>query len=148
MKLYLWIGLFLSVVLVLGLTLAERSFQASVAASIPSLLPAIDNRNLFADHTPLTVTITAAGRRAPWRTTIDEITSSPSMWRRMHLADWNVVPEPLRDEGLDRMLTHYARLLNNPTAWGPDVGCRLGRGPPADPNHCLPSHDGLLGGLL
>lgn len=116
MKPHLWIGLFSSAVLILGLTLAHRSFQSSDAASIP-FVPAIDNSNLFTDHTPLAVTITAAGRRAPWRTTIDEITSSPSMWRRMHLADWNVVPEPLRDEGLDRMLTQYARLLNNPPAW-------------------------------
>jgi hypothetical protein len=39
------------------------------------------------------------------------------MWRRMRLANWNAVAEPLRHQGLDHMLEHYHHLLLAPAVW-------------------------------
>jgi hypothetical protein len=72
---------------------------------------------LFAKPMVLPVTISAAGQRAPWVTTDQELRRSVEMWRRMHLADWNGVPGPLRAQSLDNMLRHYRHILNNPSAW-------------------------------
>ena len=55
--------------------------------------------------------------RAPWLTTDEELLESNELWKRMHVADWNAVPTPLRSEGLDNLLRRYHDVLNNPSAW-------------------------------
>ncbi len=92
-------------------------FQQGVAASRP-VVGTIDHYAGYrADLTPLQVTISAAGRQAPWRTTADDLRANVHMWRRMHVADWNGVPEPLRQQGLDRMLAAYHQVLVSPRTW-------------------------------
>ncbi len=76
-----------------------------------------DIRSLFVDDAPVQVTVAAGGFRAVWTTTPDEIRSSPSLWRRMHLADWNNVEPTLRAAALDRMLAHYHEVLTDPARW-------------------------------
>ncbi|MEO7133682.1 MAG: transglycosylase SLT domain-containing protein [Vicinamibacterales bacterium] len=116
MRKWAWGAIASGVVFAIAGLITDRSFRNTVARSLPTP-PTVDNSKLFADPTLLVVTITAAGRQAPWPTTIQELRSSAAMWRRMHFADWNGVPAELRREAFGRMLLRYARLLNTPAAW-------------------------------
>ena len=87
-----------------------------LASSLPAVPPIDPYVSLF-DPTPMTVTVTAGRERVVWRTTIHEIRTDWTLWRRMHLADWNAVPEALRREGLDNMLAEYRSILMSPSTW-------------------------------
>lgn len=82
-------------------------------------LPALPDAGVAAwrDLTPLEVPVEAGGQRAMWQTNVDELRTSPVMWRRLHLEQWNAVQEPLRREALDAMLTRYRDLVANPRVW-------------------------------
>ena len=86
------------------------------ATSLPHI-PAVDLSALFTDAAPVTVTFPAGGERVTWNTTADELRRSVTLWRRMHLADWNAVPVAFREEGLDNMLERYRELLFTPKEW-------------------------------
>ena len=96
----LLLGVLLSIATVAA---AHFWLQHQVAASTPSI-PAIDVYGALIDSTPITVTITVANERFEWRTTVEDLQTNLTLWRSMHLANWNEVPEPLRSRALDRML--------------------------------------------
>ena len=83
----------------------------------PPALPVIDLSTGIVDSTPVTVTVAAGGQYAPWPATVHDVRHSPALWRRMHLANWNDIPLPLRHEGLDNMLAAYRPTLTNPKVW-------------------------------
>jgi hypothetical protein len=103
------------VLLVAGLT-AHASFYRQIETTLPDASP-ITAYSVFVDETPVTVTVAAGATRAEWRTSVREVRTSREMWRRMHLENWNVVPDPLRSEGLANMLAAYRNVLMNPRAW-------------------------------
>ena len=96
--------------------MAHSWFHRQTETTLPDVRP-ITAYSVFVDETPVTVTVAAGAARAEWRTTEREVRTSHAMWRRMHLASWNLVPEPLRSEGLDNMLAAYRDVLMNPRAW-------------------------------
>ena len=109
----LLLGVLLSIATVAA---AHFWLQHQVAASTPSI-PAIDVYGALIDSTPITVTITVANERFEWRTTVEDLQTNLTLWRSMHLANWNEVPEPLRSRALDRMLDRHQHILLNPRQW-------------------------------
>jgi hypothetical protein len=103
--------------LVLGASLAvHHAWQQHLDVSLPDV-PVIDRYVGVLDATPVTITYLAGGTRIAWHTTADDLRHNPTLWRRMQLADWNQVPDPMRGDSLDRMLDAYRRILMNPRAW-------------------------------
>jgi hypothetical protein len=108
----------------LGLLLATLFVAAGLAwlsasvATAPPAVPAPSVHAAFVDTAPLTVTISAPPNwQVPWPTTTDALLQDTSLWRMMHVADWNRVPDDLRERGLEAMLTRYQSILVSPPAW-------------------------------
>jgi hypothetical protein len=106
----------IAVVLLVAALMAHAWFYRQTSTTLPYISP-ITPYSVFADETAVTVTVAAGATHAEWRTTVREVRTSRAMWRRLHLANWNLVPDPLRSEGLDNMLAAYTTVLMNPRAW-------------------------------
>ena len=108
----------LAVVAALGIAKATVGARSAPVVSVLPLAPDIDPYASLRDGTPVDITVTAGSERLFSRVTADDLRDNPAVWRRMHLADWNGVPDPLRTEALDAMVDRYASLLTNPAVWG------------------------------
>ena len=71
----------------------------------------------FADVTPMTVTISVPGWQLPYPTTADALLRDETLWRRMHIADWNRIPAAVREPALEHMLARYRPVLISPRLW-------------------------------
>ena len=139
-------------------TIVAATLYATVAAGfrwlderLQVVPPAVQPRDVYPalfDLKPITVTVTAGTERTAWHTTVHDLRTDWTLWRRMHLADWNTVPADLRHEALDNMLARYRRILLNPAAWDQMQATRLGSGAAADSHRRLSGDGGVLDGLL
>ena len=100
-----------------GLPAAGIVWLRDGLATTPPAIQAPDLLATLFDTTPVTVVYAREGEPVRFRTTAEDIRSNLTLWRHMHLAEWNTVPEPYRHQGLDRMLARYKGLLMNPRAW-------------------------------
>jgi hypothetical protein len=91
-----------------------------VRASVVSTAPPVETVALIdvlSDSSAVTITQSAGPVRRWVQTTADDLRLNLSTWRRMTVADWNGVPDPLRSDALERMLARHQDLLMNPTTW-------------------------------
>jgi predicted Zn-dependent protease len=104
----------------LFLSLAVAPSLESINRERPLSMPPIESVDMNAavlDLTPVTATVAAMTDYPAWRTTAHDVRHSPVLWRRMHFANWNRVPEPLFHVALDNMFDRYRGVLRNPRAW-------------------------------
>lgn len=113
-----WSALSLAAVLIVSAA-AYVWLRHTLATSLP-VVATVDVYSVFVDSTPVIVTIAAGGERVEWHTTADDVRSNTALWRRMHLANWNEVPEPLRAEALDNMFERHRVVLDEPACLGRD----------------------------
>lgn len=99
-----------------GAFLTHRWLHAGARASLTAV-PAVDIYTPLLDTVPVVIRFPAGSETVSWSTTAYELRRSVTLWRRMHLANWNGVPRTLRQEALDNMLAHYRHILLNPEAW-------------------------------
>jgi hypothetical protein len=112
-----WMVAIASVVaLAIGGLAAVRWWRAQVDTGPPPIVTRLGVYARIADLTPITITVVGT-QNAAWRTTVDELRRDPTLWRMMHLENWNSVPSPLREDILERMLARYRPLLVNPGVW-------------------------------
>jgi hypothetical protein len=77
--------------------LALRDYLKTEAPHVPT----IELSDALVDSTPVVVTFPAGSEQIEWRTTPFDLRHNLTLWRRMHLANWHNVPEPLRYQALN-----------------------------------------------
>lgn len=105
-----------SIALVAALALGARWLDHALA-TVPPSVPPPDLAFLFYDRTPVLIAFTVDNQRIEWRTTADDVRHNLTLWRHLHLAEWNQIPPALRQTGLDNMFARYRGILWNPRAW-------------------------------
>jgi hypothetical protein len=105
-----------ALLLVYGAAAGFAWLQRHLDVRVPHVAP-VDVYTTFVDSSPVTVTFNAGDEVISWPTTADDVRRNVMLWRRMHLANWNSVPSPIRQQALDSMLKRYRGILMNPTAW-------------------------------
>jgi hypothetical protein len=88
--------------------------RVATTVFVPAVAP-VDTLPIFVDNVPLAFTI--RGGVAPWQATRSDLVSDVRLWRRMHVEDWDTVPEPVRSEALPALVNQYRDILLQPQTW-------------------------------
>jgi Transglycosylase SLT domain len=91
-----------------------------VTDALHSPRPAVAHPDVAAalwDLTPVGITLWTPDLHVPATVTRERLLTDASLWRRMHMVNWNVAPEGVREAGLDAMLAAYADVLSSPSQW-------------------------------
>jgi hypothetical protein len=99
-----------------GLAWARQELRARTE-TVPPVVVSIRIYELFIDDRPIPLTVTAGWTRVPHVATRDEVVGDVTLWRRMQVVDWDMVPGPLREQGLDAMLARHRAVLTTPALW-------------------------------
>jgi hypothetical protein len=103
-------------VLAIAVSDAARWGRMRLDTTAPAVV-AIDPFAGLIDEAPVTIMLPAGDARIALETTAHVLRHDASIWRRMHVAEWNAVPEQLRNDALDRMIERYRGVLMDPRAW-------------------------------
>jgi len=106
-----------TLLLLSGVVAAAAAWRARYLAVILPSTPRLDISTLFHDTTRVTIPMSRVAAGLEWTVTADDLRLNLTLWRRLHLAEWNSVPAPLRQQGLDRMLARHRDVLMNPHVW-------------------------------
>ncbi len=101
---------------VMGAAAGHRWLQVRTEMVSPEVA-SVDLRWLFFDDRPVRLTVTAGYFAIPVVASRDAVRSDRALWRRMEVSDWDQLPVPLRNEGLEALLTTYRHLLSSPPVW-------------------------------
>ena len=112
-----FIILLTSLILAVGTCAATYAVMHEYLETEAPHVPPINVYGALVDSTPVVVTFPAGTQQIEWWTTADNVRHDLTLWRRMHLANWNTVMEPVRYEALDNMLKRHIHILMNPRAW-------------------------------
>jgi hypothetical protein len=96
-------------------SLGLRAVNQWLYSPTPSVEP-VDILAIGVDSTPVSVSV-AGLPEARWHATADDVLRDDVLWRRMRLADWNAVPAPFREPGLEAMLRLYGHVIADPGMW-------------------------------
>ena len=107
----------MTVLLLIGSVVVGKTWLQNYLQVSPPFVADVDIYASLVDSTPILVTVYAGREPAPWLTTVDDLQRNVPLWRAMHLANWNAVPQQIREHSLDQMFIVYRSILMNPRAW-------------------------------
>lgn len=88
------------------------SAQPPVPVVPPAPLRALSNLR------PVSVTTTTPEwKKVPETVTVDRLRTDHTLWRRMHVGDWDEVPREFRAPALRAMIRAYEGLFDGPAVW-------------------------------
>jgi hypothetical protein len=87
------------------------------AAPRPTLGPGPDILDTLIDRTPVRIRTTVGWQKVPQVVTMHALLHDPTVWRRMHFDDWDRLPRPLAERGMEAMIGRHAYALDGPARW-------------------------------